>query len=130
MTNPLQAALIQLAEKAGMELRDTEHGGQLWRDPKGTRAPLPIPGGYTHGQSRPVGTLSDAEVTVVLGWLAKAGYKWGNPDYENHAFTIRIEWFDEDPLMGRRKYRWQTGHGDTLNEALAEAVKALHEAKR
>lgn len=122
----LQAALIPLAEKAGAETKQFPV-----ERPRGTPA---MKWGYRDTNSKwryfPTDTLSDAEVTVVLGWLAKAGYKWGNPDYEGHPHTMRIEWFDEDRLTGHRKYRWIVGHGPTLPAALAAAVIALHEASQ
>ncbi len=64
------------------------------------------------------GTLIWAEVAVVLGWLAKAGY-WVNIG-EDHDGKILIQFAREDEA------KFPSDHvGDTLSEALVAAVLAL-----
>ena len=107
----LQDALIPLAEKAkagtvGMCHEERIRGVScvlVVCDNEG-RIEYPLPGAD--------GTLSDAEVTVVLGWLAKADIFLS---YDHDSFGS-YTWDD-----------WQT-KADTLNAALAAAVLALHEA--
>ena len=121
----LQAALIPLAEKAGYAIyhshamcaqghEPTENCGK--REVVGTGKLLP-------GAD---GTLTDAEVTVVLTWLAKAHIEFtGGRHKRTDEYGFRLRDYHandpphEPPVLG---------HGDTLNAALAAAVKALHEA--
>ena len=115
--NDLQTTLIPIAEKAGVDVyeTDTDDVRRWWYklERRHLYENMPVPG-YT-------GTLTDAEVTVVLGWLAKAGYE------------ITSEWRDSKHQVSVAKWLPITEPfvitiriaGDTLHEALAEAVKAL-----
>lgn len=113
----LQQALVPLAEKAGYAIyhshamcaqghEPTENCGK--REVTGTGKLLP-------GVD---GTLTDAEVTVVLGWLAKAGYE---TCITNSEVVVTKKQLGISSLML---------DADTLNAALAAAVKALHEASK
>ena len=111
----LQAALIPLAERA---IEDTNaelssiSGRPVYFDKRRSEW-LNIPGAD--------GTLTDAEVTVVLRWLAKVGY-------EIRFFGNWCELFkNAESLSEVVIIREQ---GDTLNAALAAAVLALHEASK
>ena len=68
-------------------------------------------------------SLSDAEVTVVLGWLAKAGY-WTEipPRQEGEVQNVQVSW----EYKNTGEYLKQVEEsGESVNEALANALKAL-----
>lgn len=69
------------------------------------------------------GRIDESSVGKVLGWLAKADVGFRHVKYSGHEMSLRLDWMDDD--LGER---WVTGHGDTLNAALAAAVVAWWEA--
>ena len=112
MTNQLPEALRALAEKAGYEVSEL-----------GLFNPCYWPGEYEGEDAVLVpgadGTLSDAECTVVLGWLMKIP-------------MLQVEiWNDitSDPgppqVIISGAVKTAIGNGDTLPAALAAAVVAL-----
>ena len=119
--NDLQTALIPLAKGAGMEVYEEDDHMPYGPPVRITlvRKPGDIFGDRLVGAS---GTLRLEDVGLVLGWLAKAGYStMVIPPVNGRPLTISI--YHKDHLDDISK--GSVEGGDTLNEALAEAVKAL-----
>ena len=111
MTNSdLQAALIPLAPKDAAvhpDLLMTHNGETVRAYLDSNRNKHPLPGAD--------GTLADAEVTTVLGWLTKAGYET----------TIDTGLFSGDIFVAIDRVKRVVGQGDTLHSALANAILKL-----
>ena len=117
----LQAALIPLAEKAGVDVGEgtDDYAGMLFYVQENDISIL-FPGAD--------GTLGDAEVTTVLTWLAKAGYEVRIMERKNGDSRVSI--YDKDPDIGGHNVAMTLRVAATLNAALVAAVLALHEASK
>ena len=124
MTNELQATLRYVAEKAGYYVRVSETTPEsltVWTKPVTEDdvgdAEIVFMKMFLYENAN---TLSDAEVTVCLGWLAKAGYEIGMTEIRQAAASpaifVELDNYDDSA---------SEGHGETVNEALANALKAL-----
>ena len=113
MVNELQTALIPLAEKAGV---DVYNSGNV------AAYALSSESEYVDFFGAD-GTLTDPEVTMVLGWLAKAGCSIEIFDYEHPSpkepTRHKVVLEPEDSEMVQK---WSTV---SLNTALAASVLAL-----
>lgn len=113
MTNPLQTALIPIAEKAGVE-----------KVPK-TKA-IKVDGEWQYEEIMVFddlpgigGTLTDTGFITVLGWLAPLWRITIDTNDKGSKFGIILDhWITDETVYEGKLYK-------TLNEALAKAVKAL-----
>ncbi len=123
MTTDLPPAIRGLAEATGIKIQETNlQNIGYWV--KGRWNLLP-------GQD---GTLRNEYVGLVLCWLSKEkdihiyGHTLGCPQSDGSNFHIEISTYLEADKHGSRTAE-QCGNGDTLNAALAAAVKTWWEAQ-
>lgn len=118
MTNPLQHALVPLAEAARLHVGYCHHG-----DVRSDRCVLVVRDSEDAIGVRLPGANGslEGEVEVVLGWLAKLGdVSHGGHvkiEYQTGGYWVTLDGFDAIPIVTKK--------ANTLHEALAEAVKAL-----